>query len=482
MFSDMKKLIKHSSIYGLGMIFSKMVGFLMIPFYTHFLTPQDYGVLELLDLAVSLIGMFVGMGIGAAIFRYYYAYEGSEREEVFSTALLFVFFVSIIVFAIVLLSTRELSELIFDSREYGKYIFWMMISAFFSILSSVPEAYVQARQSSVLFTTVNLITLLVNLTLNIWVVAFLKMGVMGLVYVSALMRCLNTVSWLLITVPRAGLRFSKKKLKEMLEYGLPLLPANLGLFAIGFADRFFLSHLGTLQAVGLYSLGYKFGYLINLLLIQPVNRIWQAQVFEIAKGEDASVVIGKMFTYFSVVVMFAVLGLSILIKEVISLVADPSYLSAYLVVPFIALAGYFRGAYFFFQSGLLIKKKTKYVSYAVLGGVIVNLTTNFFLVTRFSFQGAAWACLLSNGVMAALVYLFSKRILYIHFEWFRLLHVFSLAVLLFLLSCFISTDRLWMLLALKVGVILSYPGLLWVTCLFTREERQQLMSLVGLHS
>src|SRR5579864_270005 len=86
MLEELKRLFKHSSIYGLGNVLGKMVGFFMIPVYTHYLTTADYGVLELLDLSLALMGLVLTMWMNASIVRHYYDYDDpQDRNEVVST-------------------------------------------------------------------------------------------------------------------------------------------------------------------------------------------------------------------------------------------------------------------------------------------------------------------------------------------------------------------------------------------------------------
>lgn len=260
MLEDLKRLVKHTAIYGFGTVLSKAVGFVMIPLYTRYLAPTDYGVLELLDLTITVAGIMVGLGISTSIFRFYYQYKKpSDKKEVVSTALIFITIVASAIVTLIIINASALSELVFKSTEFSQYFVWMFVSFLFSTIAAVPESYIMARQRSGVFTAIMIGTLVVNLALNILVVAFFRMGVLGIVYASALTRFLNISVLMMITFPGVGLRLSVPKLKEMLGYGLPLVPASAGQFAINFSDRFFLSQLSSLSSVGLYALGYKFG-------------------------------------------------------------------------------------------------------------------------------------------------------------------------------------------------------------------------------
>lgn len=87
--SELKKILRHALVYGAGNILGKIVGFVMIPVYTRYLTPSDYGVIELLDLTVFILGTLIGYSMTSALVRYYYQYrEQSERDSLVCTGLL----------------------------------------------------------------------------------------------------------------------------------------------------------------------------------------------------------------------------------------------------------------------------------------------------------------------------------------------------------------------------------------------------------
>ena len=99
MISEIKKFLKHSFIYGIGALLSKIVGFLMIPLYTRYLTTSDYGVLELLDLTSTIVSIFISMRIGSAVIRFYYdSADELEQKKVVSTAYMATFASALLVY------------------------------------------------------------------------------------------------------------------------------------------------------------------------------------------------------------------------------------------------------------------------------------------------------------------------------------------------------------------------------------------------
>lgn len=471
MLDELKKLLKHSSIYGFGSILCKAVGFVLIPVYTHYLTPIDYGVFELLDLTVTILGILVGMGIGSAILRFYYHYELQEdKYEVISTALITITLAVSITVTLCILGAKEISSLVFGSSQYSYFLQLVLISFFFSTIATIPESFLRAEQKSTIYTSITVGTLILNLSLNIYFVVVLKIGLVGILYASVIMRFLNTIVNLSVCLPKIKYRVSLAKLKEMLKFGVPLMPASFGIFILNFADRFILKHFSNLEAVGLYSLGYKFAFMISILIISPFGMIWQAQMFEISKKRNAKEIFSKFLTYFSLVVITAAFVLSIFIKDIISLIAPPSFHSAYNVVPIISLGYVFYGFYYFFQVGILLKKKTKFLGFTVLLSALSNIILNILLIPIFGAMGAAIATSLSFLFMSASTYIFSQRLYQINYEFKRILKILVVATFLFILLLFLDTGSLLANILLRILFVIGFYLILYIAKFFKHEE------------
>jgi len=474
MFSDLKMLLKHTMIYGLGTILSKAIGFLLIPIYTRYLTPKDYGILELLDLTTWIIGMFVGMGIGSAVLRFYSEYDGEkDKTEVVSTALLFSFGV-ILPFALILLQfPKTFSSLVFGTTQYTNFFRIIFISFLLDLTHGVPYSFIRVKNRSLLYTFMTTLRLSVILSLNIYFVVFLRKGVEGILYSGLITNGLVAISLVSITLREIKLSFSAEKLKKMLKYGIPLIPVALGMYLLIFADRFFLQRFSSLTSVGLYSLGYKFGMILNVLLTQPFLLIWSAQMFEIAKNAKAKETFSRILTYFCMVLVFFGLGLSLIIKDMLRLLVTPAFFDAHKIVPLIVLSYIIGGFYFHFQVGILLKKKTKYLSFIVGSAVLFNILLNFVLIPKYDMMGAAWATLLSYAFLSFCTYYVSSQLYLIPYEFKRIGKMLTVAVLLYLAGALISINSIPISLIVRLFLLLLFPLILYWWNFYDRTEREK---------
>lgn len=470
MFNEVKNLLKHSSIYGSANLLQKGIGFIMIPLYTHYLSPSDYGVLELMDLTINVITMLIGMGLGSAIIRFYHHYESPEdKVEVFTTAFIFVVIVCLFAVGISELFAKPISRMVLGKSEFYRYFQIIFISMGLQTLASVPESLLLAKKQSLIFSAISIGTLISYLTFNILFLVVFEMGVTGILLSMLITKILNNSSLLIVTFRHTRFKFSLDKLKEMINFGLPLVPASIGMFIMHFSDRFFIQRLCSLNDLGLYSLGYKFGMIISVLVTAPIFRIWNTQRFEIAKTDNGKQVLGRIFTYFSAVVIFTGLGISVLIKEIIFVMAAPGFQEATAFVPLVALGYVLYGAAGYFTLGMMITNRTKYIAYVQLSTAGINIFLNMFFISRYGVMGAALSTVISFLFLALFSFIISQRLYPVSFEYRRIAILFALAVFVFGLSRLIELPFL-MSVGVKILLMLGFPLILLLGNFFYEDE------------
>lgn len=478
MLTELKKLLKHTSIYGFGSVLGKMVGFLMIPFYTHYLSTSDYGTLELLDLSLALAGLVLTMWMNASIIRHYYDYEDAkDRNQAVSTILVLALLTGIAIASGGIYFSRPLSRLILNTADLHSYISLISLTFLMTCLRAVSTSYLRARQRSVFVVAIDLATLVLMLSLNIYFIAIRQIGVVGVLYSSLITGTLIAGFLTVNTIREVGIGISLEKLRQVVVFGAPLIATSIAAFTVNFSDRFFLRHFSTISTVGIYALGYKFGFMLSFLVVQPFDMIWQARMYEIAKKEDGGQVFARVFEYYCLILVSAALTLSIVIKEVIAVISTADFHSAYKVVPIVGLAYIFQGMNRYFLTGTYIAKKTIY-----LGGIGVitagaNIGLNFLLIPRYGMLGAAWATACSFFLMAAFAYSVSQRTYRIPYVFSRTIMLILLAAGVYVGSTMIAVSSLLAAVALKLLFLLSFPLVLYLFGFFEKREVEKAKEL-----
>lgn len=460
--SEMRVVLRHTAVYGFGNVLGKVIGLLMLPLYTSYLTPVDYGLLEVLDLSMSLLGMFIAAGIIASLLNYYSsATDERSRQRVVSTAFLFTLGAGLLTLAIGLMLVPRVSSALLGPTVPHKYLYLSFVSFVFAYISTAPRTFLRALEASGAFVKVETAALLLNLTLNVVCVVFLNLGALGILWSSCLVAALQTLvlsAWML---RRVGVGFEAHTLGRLLSFGAPLMFANAGVFALNFSDRFFLQHLRSLEEVGIYAVGYKLAYMLNYMVIQPFCVMWQARMFIVYRNPDYPELFSRVGIWFALLMIYVALGLSVLSSEVTRLMIGRSFAGAQRIVPVVAFAYVLYGLGFYAQLGLFLARKTRVIGAIGAAAAVVNLIANYFLIERFGVMGAAWATVVGFALLAVASYLCSQAALPLPLPLIRILAALGLAMLTYLVAQLLTTTSPITTTMVKVGLLAVFPVVVW---------------------
>jgi O-antigen/teichoic acid export membrane protein len=481
MFDVVKSVARHFLIYGIGRILYRVVGFALIPFYTHYLLPSDYGTLELIEVTVYMVGTFLGAGLTQAVLRFYFDSEDENyRRTIVSTALISVFFVCLVLGGTLALISPYVSVFIFQRSDFGGLLRLAVVSLTMTVVAETPLVFIRARQKSVLYTAVSVVGLIINLSLNILFIAKFGWGVRGVILGGLVAQAAMGLALSAYTFRLVGIAFSRARLKEMLLYGLPYIPGGFLISVLLMADRFVLQRFTNLTVVGLYALGYKFGLVIGAMVTEPFFAIWGPKMFEVAKRPAASHIYGRMLTYFLLVELYVALGISAGVKDVIYIMADPQYHTAYKIVPIIVLAYVMGGAYQHAQVGILLSKKTKFILYMQIIGAAAGIALNVALIPLLGAWGAATATLSAWTLLTVLAYKISRRYIDIQFELGRIGKMMLIALLLYGVCLRLDvTSSVYVNLVMKLAVASLFPLALVLLRFYEPEEIDKIREIAA---
>ncbi|MCP4601925.1 MAG: oligosaccharide flippase family protein [Proteobacteria bacterium] len=478
--SDVTKTAKFAAIYAIGTVIEKAASFIMLPIYTRYLTPADYGTIELLVMTVDIFSFLAGAGLAQAVFRFYYRYDDpKDRNRVVSTAgilLVSFFFVASI---IGIASSNPLAALILEGKEQeGLYFRLIFIVFFLQAFLSIPMLFIQAQQRPVLFVIVSVSKLLMQLSLNIYFVVFCEMHVLGVLYSLLITWSVFTVVLLFYTVKNAGVQFSFSLAKELLIFGYPVIIANLGAFIITFSDRYFIKAFAGLSAVGVYSLGYKFGFILGVIAVQPIYKIWEPKRFEVAKQKDVQEINQKVFFFFNLVLVSFALGIALFCNDLLRIMSDPKFWNASTIVPLIMVAYIIQAWTDFNNFGIYHSGKTKYLAIATVASVITIIAFSFILIPTYKGIGAAIATVIAFTVRFVVVFYYSQKQFRLDLWWGRSLAMLGAAAIVYILSLFMTFEGIMASIGAHVGLFLLFLVLLFALPVFSKQNKRVVFQLV----
>jgi O-antigen/teichoic acid export membrane protein len=468
--------LRHTFMYGVGGMLTKAISFFMLPFYTHYLTPYDYGVLEIIDLTMTCLAMFLNMGITAAVLRYYAsAQTTAEKRSVISTALLCVGATAAISYVIGLSVAKPVSAILLGPTVPSWYLLLAFSSFILLYVTNLPRTYLRALEASGVIISIENIALILLLALNVYFIAVLKMGLAGILWSSFLVAALQAIGLLVWTFRNVGVSFDGSYLWQMARFGLPLIASNLAMFVLNFSDRIFLQRLTSLAAVGIYAVGYKFGFLLNYVFVQAFLTMWQSRMYIVYAHPDYRQIFARIFVLYSLLLIYAGLSLSVFSPELVRVMLDPQFAQSQEVIPIVALAYVVYGIGVYLQLGMLLMNKTGRLGAVGAIAAVITLALNYLLIFYLGVIGAAWATVLGFGVLALGGYYCSRRVFPIYLGERRVLAAFLLAGALYVLCRRWGAESFGLLLLVKSGVIAGFPILLWKSGILSADERSTVM-------
>ncbi len=481
MFTEIKKTLSHSSIFALGKMSAKLVGFILLPIYTKNISVQDYGILGVLEIIDLLGGHILSVGLPQAILRWYnLAKQEAEKKKIIFSSFVFLLLINIIFILLTILFNRKASEWLFSQPQFGVLLIIVSFSIIFTNLARVAQTLLRIEEKSVLYSVSVLGQFTVSLVLNIVFVAYLKWGVQGVL----LANMISTGCLFLVLFPylikKMGLQFESQLLKEMLTFSYPFILTAIAATILNMGDRYLLSKLSTLTEVGLYSLGYKYSNILKIFVVDPFALglpiiAWQL----VHNDEKIRNYLSKISTYLLFILLWIGLFITIYSKGILHLIAlNKDYWDAYKVVPFLTLGVVFLGLQQVFYFSLQVPKKTKNISVIITLATVLNIVSNLVFIPYWGMMASAVITVLSNIFATILAYSQMRKHFRFDLEITRMGKLFTTVLGLYFLSLFFDHYSLLWRISLKALLVFSYPFVLYLLRFYNQVEIEKFLQTI----
>ncbi|MFQ5718318.1 MAG: lipopolysaccharide biosynthesis protein [Acidobacteriota bacterium] len=469
-----KELCKDTVVYGLGTLGTKGIGFLLIPLYTRFLTPGDYGVLALVNMWGAAIGVVIGLGQHRAVFRYYFKESQREggQEEVLSTFLTLALAMSLVVAAIVAFA-RPLARFTLGNASFATLIILVTGINYLNLFRKAPLVIIRARRWTGRYSMLAMSRTLVTITLIVYFVVARNQRVLGVLTGQAISAVLFTALLSVLFLRHIRPRFSAPMVRKLLAFGLPFVMGDLLLLVFRYSNRYFLSTLASVDQVGQFSLGNRFGEII-LLLNTAIQTAWPVFLYGSERDEGAPRLYSRAMTYYLATIGFAGVGIVLFSPEIYRLMVHPRFNPSMSIIPIAVVTYIFMGVNVFGNVGIHLKEKTQYYMVATGTSAAVSVGLNILLIPFYGIRGAAVATLGAYATQAGLTLWISRRLYPISYEIRRIGIIAGVMIGAAALGRVVDWGGPGVTVTAKAALwVVGVPAALFVLRFFTVEERQR---------
>jgi len=481
-----KGVLKQFFTYGFGNILQTALSFILLPLYLRFFPPNEYGIISVLTVVMSLLTLFISGGVMNGLIRLYYEAEGVRRKELVGATCLWYLVVASLGGAILFSQAPLLSQALFRTEVYRNPIRILGFVFFFSMLRSVPLYILRLESKAGLYVGFSLFSFLADFLLKLYLIVSLGRGISGYFESSAI----ATMITLCLMIPFVSkyIRFYPNISfhKQLLRLGVPFIISGLSMWTLDVSDRLLLSRFSGESAVGIYSLAYTFANIFGVILATPVALLMDPFFFAFAAGrstDDTKRLLQRTLIYFFIVGGIFYLAIALGSGELLRVLtthfgAKEKYLEAANLVPILTLAPFL---YFLAtQAGLtaLMVKKPEITSVVCLIAAALNLGLNLFIVPMYGAPGAALTTVIAYLVLDIIIYWRVGKIFPVHHDWKEMARGIFYLMIAFAIGWQIRLDQpvISLLVRVATGVMVFTLLTLFTSNILPKNERNKILT------
>ena len=505
--NPLKKLLSQTAIYGLSSVIGRLLNYLLVPLYTRYFLPAEYGVVTELYAYVAFLVIVLTYGLETAFFRF--SKKDNDVKVVYSTALISLI-VSSIIFVILMFVCSSSIASWMGYAGHTEYIEWFAIIIALDAVASISFARLREQEKAIRFALVRLVNIFINIGLNLYFIVYQEFGI-EYIFIANLIASIVTLVLLFPEMINSSWRFDKVLWKKMVIYALPLLIAGLAGMTNETIDRVLLKQIeqpvniyedyaimlqkniiknekhiiikdplmyneikkygnkfkqlsntsktyiimeSKKSELGLYGAFYKLSILM-ILFIQTFRFAAEPFFFAQQKEKNSRKTYADVMKYFTIIMAVIFLGVTIFYDIIKGFLGSEYHDErGFLVVSILLLANLFLGIYYNLSIWYKLTEKTKYGAYLSVFGAIITITLNFTLIPIIGFVGSAWTTLVCYFCMTVASYYLGKRHFPIPYQVGRIgLYLLGMLGIYFLLN-FLESN-MWFNSLYLVGFIIS---------------------------
>lgn len=422
-----RELFSDTLVYGISSVVARFINYLLVPFYTKFFDPAEYGIIGLIYGAIIFLNVLFQFGMESAYLRY--AADRIISKDVFKTLqLLLLGAATLLALLFWLLSPLLMPLLSIDPTT--QYLFLMMLGILWlDALSAVPFAELRLVRKSWTFALTRLGSVIINVGLNLYFIIILEWGIEAILIANLIASGVTMIVLAFFTFDQLSGSWNRSVLKKSLYFGLPYIPAGIGYAINETIDKFYLNQMSqsditrlygseftSEEITGIYNACYKLAVFM-LLTVQMFRMAWQPFFMRHAKSEGVEKTFADIFLLYNLAAGIIFLVVGIFAEQIVQIripvldgtLIDSRYWMGLSIVPYLLLAYWFQGWYVNFTAGIFIAEQTRKLPLITLAGAVITVSMNTLLIPIIGMQGAALATVACYATMSMMIFYYSRR-------------------------------------------------------------------------
>ena len=471
--TDLVRLARHTVTYGAGSVVMRFLSVLLLPLFTAYLTPADYGISAMLGLIAFVITPVFGLGIGAVLGIFYYrSDEAGERATVVWTAFAVLLASAAVLVAAGFWFAPEISQAAFRTGAHARLVALSLAGAACTIMVTPFSLFFQFDNRARSYVVITTASAAIGLVTALFLVIVLRRGVNGLIEGTTLGQFATLLLFLVPCARALRPRFRWATVREMLRVGVAFVPSFIWLFVIQHGNKYLLERTSGVADLGIYTIGFNIGMAMTIA-VGGFQNAWMPYFMSyVKKREEGERVFGRVASYYLLGFGLLTLLFFFAARPAILILTRPAFHEAYLVVGCAAAAQFFSGLFSIVLPAMYFENDVQYVSVLQAVVAVLSVGLNFVLITAFGVIGAAVGLALGSLLLPVAQHIWNvthRGYIRPRYEW-RRIGWYALAFT-FLAGAFMSVRTLPLVTEIALAAIGLAAALGVTLALLTAGER-----------
>jgi len=402
-------LFKASGVYTLSSVISSAIPFFLLPVLTRFLSPEDYGIVAMYTLLLSITSVFTGLSVHGAINRAYFDNSVKHYKEYIWNCLIILIISSLFTLILYFLLRNQISKWTGIPKEW---IWTVVLISFFQFIILSLLAVYQARMQSKKYMYFQVSIASLNICLSLFFVVLLLMKWEGRILAQIVSTVLiGLLASFILIKEHIYFKLNAKYIKHSLQFGIPLIPYTLGGMLMTLSDRFIINRLLGTKEVGIYMVGLQLGTILGILS-DAFNKAYAPWLFSKLNVNNDVVkekIIKFTYLYFICIILLAFF-LNAIIVYLLPMIIGEKFLQSKNIIIWILLGNAFNGMYYMVTNYIFYVYKTYLLAIISFFVGIVNVPLTYFFVRLNGIVGASISYMLSMILMFLLTWFLSIKV------------------------------------------------------------------------
>lgn len=439
--------IRHGSVYMFSFVAVQGLMVLSLPIFTKLLTPSDFGVYEVFNNTVRVLGIIISLNLFNGFYRFYFE-EHIDKKSLMQFLLRTSFISFIVGSSLLLIFHKQISAII---NLPDVLFIWILIAVFSNIVFNFFNTYNNAQRFSTRAGIWQFVTQLLRVAGAVILVWFWKRNYFGrIVGENIVLLILSIIIVVFYFRKYIGFKEIVPDKKEIVRYAVSFIPIGLSGFVLGYLDTIMINSSQGSNDAGLYSYAYKIAVIYSGVTTAFVTAN-RPKLFELLNQHKEEEVIAQMRSMFKLVVALSSFFIFFSADGGKILALNKAFYAGLHLMPVLILSYIFNDLNELYSFYFHYEKKVKYFYYSFAVSATLNFLLNLYFIPKYGYQAAAYTTLVSYGFMLICTYVICKKVIKVKVPAVIRFLDYLLIISIVLVTNYFTTDNIdnWFL---QVGI------------------------------